>query len=231
MDFVPFLLLALGVIAIIALAIFFARLEAKRREAFRAVARRLGLNFRLMDRSVDNRYKFLSELRKGSNRHGTIILQGDYRGHPVEAFEYHYETHSTDSKGRRQTHHHYSNHYILTEAHDSAPLPYPELRIYPENFLSKIGQAFGYDDIDFESIEFSESFTVRTKDKRFAYDICNPRMMEWLLARKKMVLEIEGTFVAISFLNKMRLESVERRLDQLIEIRELFPEYLFQGNG
>jgi hypothetical protein len=228
---VEVVIVILVIIVGICIAIVAARMEAKRREAFRAVAKRLGLSFKLKDSSIDNRYKFLSELRKGDNRHGTIVLHGTYKDQVVEAFEYHYETYSTDSKGNRTTHHHYSNHYVITESDDNASLPYPELRVYPENFLSKIGQAMGYDDIDFESIEFSKSFTVRCKEKRFAYDICHPRMMEWLLDRKKTILEIEGPYIAISFGNKMSLEAIESRLNQLIEIRELFPEYLLSDSN
>jgi hypothetical protein len=45
-------------------------------------------------------------------------------------------------------------------------------------------------DIDFESREFSDHFDVRSESKKFAYAFCNPRMMEFLLTRKTLSLEI-----------------------------------------
>jgi hypothetical protein len=40
---------------------------------------------------------------------------------------------------------------------------------------------FGYGDIKFESAEFSKTFCLRTPDKKFAYDACNAKMIEYLL--------------------------------------------------
>jgi hypothetical protein len=66
-------------------------------------------------------------------------------------------------KGNQQTNHHYFSFFFLT-----LPMGFPELRITKEGLFSKIAQAFGYDDIDFESAEFSRAFCVRSKDKKFA---------------------------------------------------------------
>jgi hypothetical protein len=138
------------------------------------------------------------------------------------AFDYHYETHSTDSKGRRQTHHHYFSFFIL-----QLPLSFPELKIGREGFFSKVAQAFGYDDIDFESHEFSRKFCVRSKDKKFAYDVCNARMMEYLLANDDLTIEIEDQAMAISFNSRLSPEQIESNLNRLVAIRSLMPEYLF----
>jgi len=168
-------------------------------------------------------YRFLDKLRQGANRYAFNILEGDYEGHYVQVFDYHYETHSTDSKGRRQTHHHYFSFFIL-----QLPKAFPELRIYPEGFFSKLGQMIGFDDIDFESVEFSRAFCVRSTDKKFAYDVCHARMMEYLLQDRGLSLEIEGPCLAMSFSRRLRVEEIPGRLAQLVEIRDLFPEYLFR---
>lgn len=194
----------------------------KRREAFQALARKLGMRYRRRDRGIANRYSFLDKLAQGSNRYAFNVLEGQYRGYPVHAFDYHYETYSTDSKGRRQTHHHYFSFFILHHTHY-----FPELRIYPENFLSKVGQMLGYDDIDFESIEFSKAFTVRSKDKKFAYDICHTRMMDYMLRDTSLAVEFEGQCIALEFGSKLAVEEFERRLQQLCDLRELIPDYVF----
>ncbi len=194
----------------------------KRREAFQALAKKLGMRYHAKDHGVANRYAFLNKLDQGSNRYAFNVLEGEYKGHPVKAFDYHYETYSTDSKGRRQTHHHYFSFFILHQSQY-----FPELRIYPESFLSKFGQMLGYDDIDFESIEFSKAFTVRSPDKKFAYDICHTRMMEYLLSDPALSVEFEGQCIALGFDRKLAVEQFEHRLDQLCKIRELIPDYVY----
>ncbi len=218
-------LLIFGVIAVlvIVLAILGHMQERKRREQLLAIARRLGLGFRDRDDTMDQRYHFLDALQQGEDRFAFNLLEGQYRGCAVQAFDYHYETHSRDSKGRRQTHHHYLSCYILDQE-----LTFPELRIYPETLLSRLGQMMGYDDIDFESAEFSRAFTVRSKDKRFAYDICNAQMMEYLLQHRDLTIEIENRSIAMSFDERMEPRSVEANLDRLADIRGRFPEYLYR---
>jgi hypothetical protein len=122
----------------------------KRREAFGALAARLGLAFSSeRDREIASRFKFLNKLAHGSNRYAYNVLSGQYRGHSILAFDYHYETHSTDSKGHQQTHHHHFSFFIMLLERS-----FPELSITREGIFSKLAQAVGYDDIDFESHEF-----------------------------------------------------------------------------
>ena len=197
--------------------------EKKRREAFQVLAKRLGLSYTKRDRALATRYRFLDALRIGSNRYAFNILEGRWEGHPVKLFDFHYRTHSSDSKGGRSTQHHYFSFFLLEQERR-----FPELRIYPEDVLSKLGQMLGFDDIDFESLEFSKAFVVRSRDRKFAYDICHTQMMEYLLAHRELSIEIEGRCVALSFPSRLKPEQIPGRLKQLIEIRRLFPEYLYR---
>jgi hypothetical protein len=213
-----------GIIALIIVAAIFGHIAAKkRREAMVALAARLGLRFDPdRDRDLARRYQFLDKLRAGDNRYAFNILSGNYQKHDVMAFDYHYETHSTDSKGRRQTHHHYFSFFLL-----HLPVSFPELVIAREGFFSKVVQAFGYDDIDFESHEFSRRFCVRSRDKKFAYDVCNARMIEYLLANDDLTVEVEGPALAVSFSSRLSPEQIESNLNRLIALRSLMPDYLF----
>jgi len=218
------ILIILGIALVVTIAVLAHLREKKRREAFQALATQYGFRYSAAhDHDIPHRYGFLDKLRQGSNRYAYNTLAGDYEGHPVQVFDYHYETHSTDSKGRRQTHHHRISFFIL-----QLPKAFPELRIYPEGFFSKLGQMIGFDDIDFESVEFSRAFCVRSTDKKFAYDICHARMMEYLLQDPKLSLEIEDDCLAMSFSSRLRVEEIAGRLEQLVAIRGLFPEYLFR---
>ncbi len=195
----------------------------KRREEMGALAATLSLQFSgERDYQIADRYAFLDKLRQGSNRYAYNIITGDYQGHGVAAFDYHYETHSTDSKGRRQTHHHHFSFFILT-----LDKYFPELTIAKESFFSKIAQAVGFDDIDFESHEFSKKFVVRSKDKKFAYDFCNAQMIDYLLGHPDINIEVDQNSLALGFGSKLKVEQIEPHLNQLIKIRSLIPDYLF----
>ncbi|MFW6161484.1 MAG: hypothetical protein ACODAJ_01875 [Planctomycetota bacterium] len=218
-------IIVLGVALVATIAVLGYLREKKRREAFQALAARMGLRFSPdRDHQLPRHFRFLDKLRQGSNRYAFNVLDGDYEGHYVQAFDFHYETHSTNSKGHRQTHHHHFSFFIL-----ELPRRFPELRIYPEGLLSKFGQMVGFDDIDFESVAFSRAFCVRSTDKKFAYDICHARMMEYLLGDPKLSLEIEDAYLALSFDRRLDVQEVPGRLRQLVEIRNLFPDYLLRG--
>jgi hypothetical protein len=214
----------IGVIALIIVGAIMGHAAAKkRREEMLAMAARLGLRFDPgKDRDLARRFEFLDRLRQGSNRYAFNILTGRYQDRDVTVFDYHYETHSSDSKGHTQTHHHYFSVFLLR-----LPASFPELTIGPEGFFSKIAQAIGYDDIDFESHEFSRAFCVRSKDKKFAYDVCNAKMIEYLLVHRDLTIEIEHDALAISFNHRLKPEQIEPNLQRLIQVRSLLPEYLF----
>ena len=216
---------------IIAVAIIVAVLSyisaRKRREAMAALAAKLGLCFYPNKNwDIAKRYSFLDKLRveskflsgeRTTNRYAFNILSGSYQGYDVTIFDYHYRTGSGKSAQD-----HYISFFIL-----HLPASFPELVIGPEDIFSKIGQALGYDDIDFESYEFSRKFCVRSRDKKFAYDVCNARMIEYLLSNTDLTIEIEGGALAISFNSQLSTEQIEPNLNRLVNVRSILPEYLF----
>jgi len=220
----PVVLFGLIAIAIIALAIIGHIQEKKRREALQMIANQLGLSFsQPRDYSLADSYGFLDRLRAGKNRYAYNVMRGSGKhGETVCLFDYHYETTSTDSKGRTTTHNHYYSVYTLI-----MPKNFPELIIEPEGFFAKIAQALGFDDIDFESHEFSSRYKVKSPDKKFAYDVCNAQMIDYLLDQEKLAIELEGNVLAMTFSGHMKPENVVFNYDRLHHIRSLMPNYLF----
>jgi len=219
-------LFIIGVIVLIVIvAVAGYRSAQKRRQAMLELAARLGLHFDPQkDWGLAKQYAFLDKLRAGSNRYVFNTLSGRYQDQEVMVFDYHYETHSSDSKGNNQTHHHYFSCFTLR-----LPRLFPELIIGPEGVFSKIAQAFGYDDIDFESHEFSRKFCVRSPDKKFAYDVCHARMMEYLLANADLTIEIDRDTLALTFDSRLDPAKIEPNLNRLVLLRTRMPEYLFSG--
>jgi len=223
MPFVmPFVIVAVLVVAAIG-AIYGVIQARKRQEGLFELAQRLGLEFSpVEDHEIADRYGFLKELDHGENRYACNVLSGTYQQNQVLAFDYHYETHTTDSKGNRETQHHWLSFFILT-----LPAVFPDLTIRRENFLTKVAEAFGYQDIKFESAEFSKAFCVRSPDKKFAYDVCNAQMMEYLLANRDLSVEIENQVLALAFNTRLSVEQIAANLQRQVEIRSRLPEYLF----
>ncbi len=213
----PLVIFAFVVIGAVAAIVAYLS-SLKRREAMAAVAAKLGLHFSYdKNRALARRYEFLDKLHVGADRYAYNILSGDHQGHGVTLFDFHYRTGSG-----KNTQHHYISCFIV-----QLPAAFPELVIGPEGFFSKIAQAVGYDDIDFESHEFSRRFCVRSRDKKFAYDVCNARMIEYLLSNADLTIEIEGDAMAISFGSRLSPEGIEPNLNRLITVRSLLPDYLF----
>ena len=217
----PFLIVAVLVIVVIG-AIYGMIQARKRLEGLFELAQRLGLTFSAAeDYGLADRYGFLKQLAQGENRYARNVLSGTYQQNQVLAFDFHYETY-TQGKSGRQTHHHWFSFFILT-----LPAFFPDLTIRPENFLTRVAEVFGYQDIEFESAEFSQAFNVRSRDKKFAYDVCNAKMMEYLLANRDLSVEIENQVLALAFDTCLSVEQVESNLQRLVEIRSRLPDYLF----
>ena len=106
---------------------------------------------------------------------------------------------------------------------------FPELQIKPESWLNRIGHAMGMQDIDFESIEFSKAFEVKSEDKKLAFDFCHTGMMEHLLAHRDTSLELDGDWLAIFDRGKLEPGEIESYLNRLLEIRKHMPDCLFRA--
>lgn len=217
-------LIAVLLVGAVLAGVIYSLIQArKRREAMFELAQKLNLGFDPgEDREIADRFNFLKQLAQGENRYATNVLSGSYRQNEILAFDYHYETHSTDAKGNRTTQHHWFSFFILM-----LPVTFPELTVRRENLFTRIAEVFGYQDIKFESAEFSRTFNVRSPDKKFAYDVCHAKMMEYLLANRDLSLEIENNALALAFNTRLSVEQIEANLQRLIEIRSRLPEYLF----
>ena len=175
------------------------------------------------DPYYDERYTAFDCLRQGSNRYGYNIIRGERHGRGFDAFDYHYETYSTDKKGRRQTHHHHFSAVIL-----ETQLPMKPLFIRSEGFFDKVTEFFGYDDIDFESAEFSRSFYVKSPDKKWAFDVIHQATMEFMLASPRYTLQFVGPYVIVFTGRRFDIEQFTGAMDLAGGILDRLPEYLIR---
>ncbi len=162
-------------------------------------ANRLGLTYSPHHNyAYAHAYEFLRTLDRGENRYAFNVVSGNFKGHMVTLFDFHYETGRVRGGEDNKPVSHYLSVCVLTLTNT-----FPELLVTRESLFSKLAQAVGSPDIDFESHEFSKQFHVRSADRKFAYDFCNPRMMEYLLANNGLNVEVESASLALVFDTKL----------------------------
>lgn len=201
--------------------------ESKWQEAYRAWAQLHGWSYNsYRDHRTYHLYSFLSRLQKGSNRYALDVLKGTWEGYPATAFNFHYETHSTSTISDFTT----TNHHFVGVVLIQIERNFPELLISPQSIFERIGSALGLGGIKFQEVEFTKRFTIRCTNEKFAYDVCDTKMMNYLLANPNIIFELkENIAVLYKTEGRMNPYEVEDRLVKLFELRQLLPKPLF-GN-
>ncbi len=217
-----FLIFGALIILFVAAIVLTSLAGKKRREALGAWAAENGLSFTSdRDFGFDARFPAFGCLRQGERRYAYNILSGLWRHRPFTGFDYHYEIHSHDSKGRRQTHHHYFSAVVI-----GSDVPLKPLRIRPEGLFDKLAAAFGFDDIDFESAEFSRKFHVKATDRKYAFDVLHPRAIEFLLQSPVFSLEFDSKQVIAWRSKKFQPQEFEQAAAVADGLLDQLPPYL-----
>ena len=172
---------------------------------------------------LDRRFPAFDCLQQGDNRYGYNFLEGEWNRRPFLGFDYHYATHSTDSKGNRETQHHYFSAVILESA-----VPLKPLCIRPESFFDKVSQFFGFDDINFESAEFSRKFFVKSPDRKWAYAVLHPRAIEFLLAAPVFSLMFDERRAIAYRASPFKPPDFTQAADTIGGLLDQLPEYLVE---
>ena len=185
-------LLIVGAVAlVIAGAVYHHKKEKERRESLRGLAAELGWSFSHHDdRSHDDLYAHFELFRRGHGRAAYNTLSGPLeikgRQYDAKAGDFTYKVTSGTGKSRRTTTYHFS--YLIVH------LPFgqvPALIIRREGMFDRVAGFFGYGSISFESAKFNRRFFVNGDDKKFAYDVLHPRMMEFLMETEPPTIDIE----------------------------------------
>ena len=170
------------------------------------------------DEEMEDRYPHFKCLQQGKHRYAYNIIEGNIDNRMICAFDYHYET--SDGKNTQD---HYFSAVIL-----DAGLFLKPLFIRDENFLDKVADFFGFDDIDFESSEFSRKFYVKAPDRKWAYDVLHQETMEFLLDSPRFTLEFHGRHVISYRKNTFTVKDFEEALHLITGILDRLPKSLVQ---
>jgi hypothetical protein len=195
----------------------------KRRELFAGFAAQQGWSYLPVNDSLAGQWAG-TPFQTGDNWRVKNALSGPFNGRPMVAFDYSYQTHTTDGKGRRQTTTHRYGVVVM-----QLPGALPHLEVTHEGlFGGAVANAFGFRDIQFESEQFNRAFRVKADDERFGHAVVTPRMMELLLARGEIGWRVEGNSLVGWDKGDQNPNEVMNRLALLQQVLENVPPYVWR---
>lgn len=190
-----------------------------RPEAIELVAEALGLTYDAgPDSEVIDELHDVAPMSTSGGTKGTArnLLTGRHRGHEVRWFDYVCVV--SDGRAAQQVSFAVALVYLSHE--------WPDVVIAPETLDHKAYQAFGGDDIDFESQEFSDRFWVRSDDRKFTYALLHPRAIEHVLTSEWERWNVRGDVISLWTSGKPPVDEIERALDDLVGLVDLAPAFL-----
>lgn len=205
-------LLIIGVVAY-----FGWRARQKKIAEYRAWAARYGFGYEPRDDSVAG-LSSESPFGIGRARQGIDVFRGKYKNLHIVFFQYDYTTGS----GKNSTTH--SNQVVAI----GLPTARPLLDIGLENAFSRRFQK----DIDFENQRFNDTFRVKSPNRRFAFDVIHPRVMEWMLADQRALSypwRFEGPWLMTFRPGKLNLQEVFFYADFLIDVYAQVPRHVWSN--
>lgn len=199
--------------------------EQKRRELLLQWSANNGWTFALEDDTWCERWEG-TPFGQGDHRRARDVITGTSGSRSFAAFDYSYETHSTDGKGNTTT---TTHRYVVTAVRLPAYLP--TLQVTPENVLSRLGHVIGLSDIDLESEEFNRKFRVHCSDPKFASDVLTPRTMQALLGNQKISWRISGVDILGWYDGRLTPAGALSAMSTLGTVIDGIPSFVWHDHG
>ncbi len=205
------------------------RAEKRRVAELRAYAAQRGWTFTPRDDSWHRTFRG-SPFTAGHQRQSRKVLTGPFDGRQCAVFDFVY--HTTESSTDAQGHHssrevsHWFNVVAL-----SLGAATPGLSVSPEGVFGRLlGRMFNRD-IELESEDFNRAFTVTADDRRFAFDVLHPRLMELLLQHRDTAWRLDQGWLLTVERGKYDLAAVEQRLVFADRVLDSVPDFLRRQYG
>ena len=195
----------------------------KRQKEFAAWAAQNGFTYA----TEDDRYADLpwgSPFGVGFGHAALDVLTSNSPDRPALCFTYRYKTQTSNGKTTTT-----QTHYFAIYS-TRLPRALPELRVSREGVFSTIARAIGIHDIEFESEDFNREFKVNADDRKFAYDVVNPQMMQFLIENQSQGFTILGTDLFVVERNRLELGDVLPTLAYLHAVIDHIPNFVWEAH-
>lgn len=198
----------------------------KRREAFAARAAERGWTYAVSDNRFVTRFSG-TPFGTGDDREATNVVTGRHFGRAFEAFDYEYTTTSTSTDSEGHTTTSTQRHTFAVVAVEVGP-GLPALSVEPEGFFGRIVGRLTNHDIELESEQFNRAFTVHCPDRKFATDVLDPRMMEYLLTLPDLAWSFRDGALLTVTARQQSLETLDTTLAAVAGILDRVPAFVWQ---
>ena len=198
--------------------------KKKRREALAQMAASLGLTYSREDPYGLDDLPF-ELMSRGDGQGSENVLEGTWQNMDLKEFDYWYYTESTDSKGNTSRSYHYFSCSLTELALDGSALT-----IARESFFTRLGDHLGFQDVQFESEGFNRAYNVKCKDKKFATDLVDARMMQWLLEQDGWGFELTGSSL-LTYCKRLKPTELIPLLGTMKAFRDHIPRVVYDLYG
>lgn len=221
------IIVALAALAVAGSGVLWWKHETKRRDALATLAAQGGWDFSPMRDYGIGRLCDFDMFTRGSERFAVNTVSGRVDYGPwrcqLEMGDFHYRA-GGDSR-KKGTSRRFS--YLAVR------LPFrhtPRVRIRREGLFDAVAQAAGFEDIDFESMEFSDKYCVTSENRKFAYALLHARAMEYFLAidPPELIEVAHGRVMVLDGTRRWSIDEFKKRLNWARNFVSLWPEHLGQ---
>ncbi len=203
---IPYFIITVVVLVVFAI-VYSVRQEKKRREAMRVLAEANGFTFtQKVDAPGEVGLPQIELFERGHSKRITNVMVGEVEGSGVRVLDYRYTTGSgKNSSTALQT--------VVAIAAGGADLP--DFTLAREHFFHKIGQAFGYQDIDFDMFpQFSKKYLLRGADEAAIRGLFNARVIDAYMSSDAGNVEVCGGWLFVFQTGKrIKPELIQGRIE------------------
>lgn len=180
----------IGVLAIV-LTLVMKSVNQKRDAEIRSFAQRIGFRYLGTDRTgLEANLVDFYPFGRGAGQRVRNRLSGRRGTIDFELFDFLFEQAGFSHDGDRDT-------MEVSVVVATAPVSLPHVTFTPETFFLRVGKAAGLQDIDFESDEFNRKYRVAAEDRRGAFDLLHPQMIDYLLKHPVRFWQVRGHSIVI----------------------------------
>lgn len=196
-------------------------LDRKRTEAIKQLAATMGFDYREHPQTyLPNTIWQFDLFNKGRNRRLKHLIQGTQEEAIVSVSDYQY---TTGTQKNRTTH----NQTVVFIESDRLNLP--NFLLVPENIFHKVGNVFGYKDIDFDSHpEFSSQYLLKGTDEESIRSLFHDGILN--IYQRHPGTSTEGLDTLLIYYRKgqrFKPDQWQNLLNEAIEAYEQFSQHYY----